>query len=563
MNLLSLAEQFIDDVLDNQGDYPDTIVLLVQNIVRDLEDPECEYVFDDNSAEHALNIIGSFEMTSGDVAGSTFASVMRPDQAFLIAQIFGWKRQNGTRRYRELLLFIPRKAGKSFLASGIAFYEYLTSGIGSQVYSAASTKDQAGIVFKTAKGIANRAIRKSPALRNMLNIRKYTLEKNNDSEAMFKALASNTDSLDGLNIQCAIMDEVHAYKDDSLYQVLVTSQGVRKQPLNLLITTAGFVTEGFLHQRVKQSKLILAGEIDDDSLFPMLWCPDEGDDLTSMDTWMKVNPALRHGSITESYYSETYNRAKNNNELGKWNVKNLNIFLSGGEAWVTNESWDKCDWKADYSTLVKTDVFMGLDLSVTRDMTALALFFPEQNVFQVFHFLPEDNIDKVSVAAGLDLSKFVDSDNCFLELTNGNIVDYDYVKRTIESLADKYKLQNLYYDRYNSSQLIIELTDMNIPLEAMSQSFFAISPVVGELTKGFESKELSHQGDTLINWQRSNLALETDASGNIKFSKKKSAKKIDGLVAMVMAYAAYIDWHKSGGGNNSKFNDSDRGLLIL
>ena len=140
---------------------------------------------------------------------------------------------------------------------------------------------------------------------------------------------------------------------------------------------------------------------------------------------------------------------------------------------------------------------------------------------------------------------------------------YEPQKLTIEALADQYNLQNLYYDRYNSSQLIIELTDMNMPVEAMSQSFFAISPIVGELTKGFESRELSHQGDTLINWQRSNLALETDASGNLKFSKKKSAKKIDGLVAMVMAYAAFIDWQKSGGGNNSKFNDSDRGLLIL
>ena len=557
VDYIKIFDGFMDDVLADTENkvYPKTIVSLVKYI-EDIISYSEKYYFDEDEVQKVLSIMSVFRMTKGSYSKMKFGECILDWQVFFIGCIYGIKKKaDNTRRFRQALLLIARKNGKSALASAIMLYNYLFDGEGSpECYSVAGNADQASIVFKTCSTMLKGLCEESPAIKTTVDVRRYDILKKNDSEAMLRYLASNAHTLDGLGASTTTFDEVHAYKDSDMVDVMRSGSGHRSQPLMLFVTTAGFVLEGFLHNMYKVSKDLLEGYVEDDTMFPMIWELDADDDYNDSSTWIKANPASRAGVVSVEWLENEFQTAKNNGDLNGFRTKNLNQFVAGSETWILDSEWKQCNWKATEEELKGADVYLGLDLSSTRDITAIGLFFPDKKVFSHRSFYPKDNVEtygKKNSAIYKNLSNKGE-----LILTEGNVVNYDEIQAEIEKIAETYNLKLLVYDRWNSSQLIINLTDSGIPCHAIGQNFASLGPIHKELTTAFMKKEVSHQGSEMINWQRGNVILESNFAGLQKIDKRKSSNKIDTIIAIQMSYAGYLH-ELSNAQPKSRYEDDD------
>ena len=557
VNYIQIFDDFMDDVLadTNNEKYPRTIVSLVKYIEQIISYSD-EYYFDEDQVQKTITIMSMFPMTKGKYSRMKFGECILDWQVFFIGCIYGIKKKSdNTRRFRQALLLIARKNGKSALASAIMLYNYLFDGEGSpECYSVAGNADQASIVFKTCSTMLKGLCEQSPAIKTAVDVRRYDILKKNDSEAMLRYLASNAHTLDGLGASTTVFDEVHAYKDSDMVDVMRSGSGHRSQPLMLFVTTAGFVLEGFLHGMYKTAKDLLGGYVEDSTMLPMIWELDPDDDYNNSDMWYKANPASRAGVVSVEWLQNEYQTAKNNGDLNGFRTKNLNQFVAGAETWVEDAEWKKCNWKIKDEDLLGKEVFVGLDLSSTNDITALGLFFPEQAVFKHYSFFPSANIDTYG-KKNKAVYKRLESRGELI-LTPGNVVNYDHIQKVIDEVATKYNVQLLAYDRWNSSQLVISLNDSGLECLPMLQNFSTLGPIHKEMTTAFMKQEISHQDSEMINWQRGNIILETNFAGLQKIDKRKSSNKIDTIVALQMAYGAYL-YHLANAEAKSRYEDDD------
>ena len=511
-----------------------------------------KFYFDKEAASKAIGFIETFcTHTKGELAGKPL--LLEDWQKKIIGDLFGWKEENGLRKYRTAFIEIPRKNGKSTLCAAIGLYMLFSDDErGSEVYSAAGDRAQAGIVFEIAKRmiITNAELTKrSKVFRNSIT---------NESKGNFyQAISSDSKTKHGFNANCIIFDELHTQPNRDLWDTLLTSTGSRRQPLSIAITTAGYDRQSICYEVYDYAKKIKDEIIEDSSFYSSIYEADLDDDITDEEVWKKANP--NYGiSLRKEYMKRESQRAVDvPSYQNTFKRLMLNIWTDSQTAWIGAKEWELCQGDIDLKELKNKECWAGLDLASTRDISALVLLFKEDEKFIVipYFFIPEDNAKKRSERDKVDYITWQNQNH--LTFTNGDVADYNFIKEKIMELGNEFRIQSICYDRWNASQLVIDLTNEGVPMEPFGQGFQSMAAPSKQLESLILSKQILHNGNPVLKWMISNTVMEEDAAGNIKPSKKKSSEKIDGVVSLIMSLGSYM----TEGDVSSVYNE--RGLLIL
>lgn len=493
--------------------------------------------FDKNAGARVLQFFSILKHTKGKWAGEYFNPMLW--QQWLLYVLFGWKNLDGTRRFTKGYFEVPRKNGKSTLMAGMGLYMFLADGEkGPEIYSGATGKKQAKIVFTEAHGM----VQNNPDLKKYVDIYTHHLKVKGDSVSVFEPVSREAGNLDGLNPSCAIIDEYHAHKTSAIYDVFQSALGSRVNPLQLTITTAGFNKGAPCYQFRKTCINVLKGKKKDDSLFIMIYAADENDieKWHTQKVWKKVNPSL---GVSKSmrYMKNEFTTAKN--DVGyqpNFKTKHLNIWNDGETTWIESSKWDAAAKKLNDYHLKNWQCVGGLDLASTRDITCYGLLFINgDDVFwKPYFFVPEETVSIRSKADGVAYDTWVREG--WLLTTPGNVTDYNFIRKFVNMQADKYLLTSSAYDRWNSSQLVSDLISDGATFSPYAQSTAHMNLPTKEVDRKLSNGTLTHDGNPVMSWMISNVEMMTDSAGNIKPDKKKSEEKIDGVVSLVMAMGEWM-----------------------
>lgn len=526
----------------------DKVRRVYKKLVSDLSSSDSEWEYNPKRANHAIEFIENFcKHSKGKMGGEPF--ILELWQKTLLAALFGFVHKiDGTRKYRELILIVARKNGKSALGSAIALYMLVADGeAGPEVVSAATKKDQAKIIWSESK----RMVKKSPVLRKRVKTLVHELiSEFNDGS--FKPLSSDSNTLDGLNVHCALIDELHAIEDKNLYDVIVDGMSAREQPLSIITTTAGTVREGIFDIKYDEAERIINGYDDpkgykDERVLPIIYELDKREEWTDELKWRKANPGL--GTIKSIDQLRQKVRKAQANPLLVKNLltKDFNIRETTSEAWLTFEQLDN---KATFNIrdLKPRYGIGGCDLSTTTDLTAACALFqvPGDPTIYVTHmyWLPEEHIEKrvQEDRVPYDLWK----EQGLLRTTPGNKVHYKFVVEWFLELQNEYDLYLPWigYDSWSATYFVEEMQsifgrDSMIPV---IQGKKTLSAPMMSLGADLEGKRINYNNNPITKWCLSNTHIDIDKNGNIQPAKGKSQKKrIDGTSALLNAYVIYLD----------------------
>jgi len=534
------AEQYVADVLAGRVLVGKHVRRAVQRHVRDLETGAQRGLwFDYADAQFAIDCFQFFHHSKGKWAGQVFE--LSPWQQFIVWCLFGWKREDGTRRFRRAYIEIARKNGKStFLAAILIILFALDGERGAEVYSAATKKDQARIVFNEAK----RMVHSSPELRAFVQSYRSNLHIPS-SDSKFEPLSRDEKSLDGLNIHAAGVDELHAHPTRAVWDVIDTATGARTQPLIAAITTAGFNTEGICYELRGYCIDVLDPEIDieDDAWFAFIAALDDQDDWQDESVWIKANPNLGVSCFLDDLRDKAKRARRNAAALNNFLCKHLNRWTQQAERWIPIEDWDACRSEFDVVRLEGRDCVGGLDVSEKSDLNAFALIFPPfegEPMTVLFRFwLPEDTVEKRREAGDHKYDAWVKAE--LLEATPGNVSNYDIIRDDIKELAQRFNILQIGFDPWNALHLATQLAEAGITMVEVPQNFRHLSEAAKDLEAKVLGVQLRHNGDKVARWMMENVAILRDNNGNIRPVKPKDRlKKIDGVVAAVIANSRLI-----------------------
>ena len=485
--------------------------------------------------------------TVGEWDGKPFDPL--PWQKFILWNLYGWFREDGTRRFNYAYITVARKNGKTTLMAGAALAAlFFDQEKAAEVYFAATKKDQAKIGFDEAQ----RMVTISPPLRKHLKAGKHDIKAPTLS-ARCTYLSSERDTLDGLNVHFAGIDEYHAHTTDGVANVLRSGMQARRNPLHLTITTAGFNRESPCYELQKTCKEILDGIKHDDAQFAIIYELDDDDDWTDSSTWIKANPSLGtalRGQLLDSQLQQAINLG-GSREV-EFKTKHLNKWVTASKTWIQDEVWMRNKREAKLDGL---KCWGGLDLASVSDMTALVMVYPEEAGYHVrgHYFLPADTVHQVLDRDPSHIYRtFLDLPN--VHLTDGNVTDYASIRRKVSGVMNKpegqvveetslmhnYNVQKIAFDRYNSTQIAIDLVDDGVPLVPFGQGFVSMSSPTKQLEVLVRTGKLWHDGDPVLRWALGNVELKMDPAGNIKADKQKSGGKIDPIVAMIMGIGEHM-----------------------
>ena len=547
------AEVYAEQVRDGAIVICEYVRLAVRRYYADLDDAlDRGWYFDRKAAMRAINFIEKLKHTKGEWAGQQFR--LEPWQHFILWNIFGWRNADGTRRFRYAYIEIARKNGKTALSAGIGLYMLFADGEARpEVYSAATVKDQAKICFADAVAIV-----KATDLKNYLTPYRNSIVYELKGGTM-KPLSSDYGTHDGLNPSCGIIDEFHAHKDSGMFDVINSAFGARKQPLMFIITTAGFNKSGACYAYRDNVIKVLRGVNEDDSLFGIIYTHDTKEEWDNPKMWIKSNPNLGV-SLSADYLADQVKDAKNRPEAVR-NVmtKNVNLWVDAEKTWILDDVWMKCIGATNPADLKGCACWGGLDLSNVSDITAYLLLFHENDRFQLLpHFwIPEEKMQEKIKKENINYDKWVTEG--YVTATPGNVIDYDFVKADILHITANYDLRTSAYDRWNSSQTIIDLQNEGMECNPFGQGYGSMSAPTKEFEKAVLTGKVEHFGNPVLRWMLSSTVVKTDPAGNIKPDKEKSVQKIDGIVAAIMALGEWM----TAQANDESNPYENRGLLTL
>jgi phage terminase large subunit-like protein len=513
--------------------------------------------YDKKKADRAVRFIENLKHTKGKWAGKQFW--LLPWQEQIIRDIFGIVDENGHRQFRTAYIEIGKKNGKSELAAAVALYLlYADNEPSAEVYGAAADRQQASIVFD----VAHQMVRMTPALMKRSKIMAATKRIVNYKNAGFyQVLSAEVGTKHGLNVSGLVLDEVHAQPNRKLYDVLTQGSGdAREQPLYFLITTAGTDKESICYELHTKALDLLADRKVDHTFYPVVYGLTDQDDWHDEKNWYKANPSLGQtlqiDRVRDMYHQALENPAEEN----VFKQLRLNMWVSSITRFIPEQIYDKGNIPIDVDALAGRECYGGLDLSSTGDITALVLMFPprtedEKYIMLPFFWVPKDTIPLRVRRASVPYDVWYQQG--YLQATEGNVIDYNFIEAFINKLYEKYNIKEIAVDRWNATQLIQNLTDDGFTMVAFGQGFKDMSPPTKEFYKLLMEGKIIHGGNPVMRWMSGNVVVDRDAAENIKPTKAKSPEKIDGIVAAIMALDRCIR-HE----NTTSVYD-ERGLIVF
>lgn len=530
----------------------------LDDLRRAESDPDWSWTFSIERAEHVCRFIELLPHIKGEWGGTPIT--LEPWQIFILTTVFGWvHRETGRRRFRTVYIEVPRKNAKSTLSSAVALY-MLTADRepGAEIYSAATTRDQARIVFNDAKAMAER----TPDLRRCFGVRpyahsissKFNEERAGDVrqyEGLFVPLSAEGSTLDGLNVHFATVDELHAHKKRAVWDVIETATGSRAQSLIWAITTAGSDTAGICYEQRSYVVRLLNGVLrvhdglgypikgtfaEDDTYFGIIYTIDEADEWTDPTCWGKANPNLGVSIYPDDIRRLADKALKMASARGNFLTKRLNVWVNAAQAWMDMRKWDSCaDPTLTPEQFAADPCVNSLDLASKRDIADKVSLFERQidgkrHVYAFAkHYLPDE-------ACSDDInSQYVGwKEDGWLTTTPGNVTDYSYIEDDLEADMARFNVVEVPFDPWQATQLSTRMLDKGMPMIELRQTVQNLSEPMKEFEALVLDGRFHHNGDPVLTWMVGNVVAHLDAKDNIYPRKESEEKKIDGAVAIIM-----------------------------
>lgn len=518
------------------------IYAVYEELDRLIHDPLSEWEYSPQKANHAIEFIENYcKHSKGKMGGKPF--IMELWQKALVAATFGIVHKiDQTRKYREVILVVARKNGKSTLASAIGLYmQSADNEPGAEIYAVATKREQAKVIWEEAKRMVN----KSPVLKKRLKTLVGEI-KGEFNDSFFKPVSSDSDSLDGLNVHCGLLDEVHAWKDKNLYDVIVDGTSAREQPLIFITTTAGTVRESVYDMKYDECRRIISGYKDkmyiDENVLSIIYELDDRKEWLEEKAWIKANPGL--GTIKRiDQLKSKVNKAKSNELLVKNLLcKDFNIRETNIKAWL---NFDDLNNEATYDILkLKPDYGIGgVDLSQTTDLTCATVLFmvnddPTIYVKQMY-FLPAELLEARVEEDGIRYDIWHEMG--LLRLCEGNRINTDDVVAWFEEIRDEYDIYVNWtgYDNWSSDHFVhtMKNTFGKESVEPIPQTKKVLSDPMVSLKSDLQSNRINYNNNPITKWCLSNTSVEVDKYGNIQPCKLRNKKlRIDGTASLLDAY---------------------------
>jgi phage terminase large subunit-like protein len=510
--------------------------------------------FDADAAQLVLDFFPTFlTHVKGFAGGKPFD--LNPWEKDYAATLIGWKRPDGTRRYRESLVGIPRKNNKTTFCAGLGLFLLLCDREqGPDVYIAAETANQAANLFE----VASVMVARNPDLARLLKVNNSPADRRIIHEAMhgkMRVVTGDASTLHGLHVHAAIIDELHTQPNREVYDVLKTGTAQRRQPLVISITTAGTDRESVCYELWNHARNVRDGSIDDRYFLPCLYEMEETEDWQDKEVWARVNPNLGR-SVTVEYLEESFSRAKNTPAFeNTFRNLHLNQWTESESRWIGTDAWNAC--QGEYPDLEGKACFVGLDLASTDDMTAMVYVFPVGGKYYIVpHFWVPDGTmrDRPKIYHGQYRQWVSDG---LLNVTPTNSTDYEYVRQRLLEDSRRYQVVQVAYDGYQAHDTYTILERKGFDCVKIAQTGGGMWPGIKATQEAILNGSLVHDDNNILRWMLSCVVTELDAQNNIKMAKKKSSGKIDGIVAMCMAMGRA----SSGESMPSVYNE--RGLLTI
>lgn len=515
--------------------------------------------FDADAAQLALDFFPEcIRHVEGELAGDSFR--LERWQCAFIANLFGWKRKDSSgrevRRFRKSLLYVPRKNGKTPFAAAISLLVFFCDDErGQQNYMAAAEREQAGFLFRQARGM----VETEPALDKQCHIyggtapagQSKSIVKNNDISYL-KVISADAITKHGQNSHLIVIDELHAQPNRELYDVLSTSLASRnrKQPLFIMITTADFMRESICNETYEYACKVRDGLIDDPAFLPCIYEALPGDDWKSEAVWAKANPNLGVSVSIDYLRAECKVAQETPAYENTFKRLHLNMRTEQDVRWLPLDQWDACAGcdaerfrVVEMGLLAGRDCFLGLDLANTNDVASLYAVFPpatEGEAWKVwpYYWSHEEACLKRERSNRAKFMGWVNQGHMIM--TPGSVIDYSFIRQTVLDINRRYRVIKLAFDPWNAEQLAVELGLEGIECVKFQQSMTNYNEPCKKLEELLANRKLAHGGHPVTRWMVSNVTARYDGRGYLMPCRKASTEKIDGVMALLMGLGVAI-----------------------
>lgn len=536
--------EYYDEITSGRAIVGKKIRKTFEKIVSDLDNTSSEWHYSPRRANHAIEFIENFCRHSKGKMGGQPVRLELWEKAIL-ATVYGFVDEDGLRKYQRAVLIVGKKNGKSLIASCVGLYGLIgDSEAGAEVYAVATKRDQAKIIWQEAKSM----VRKSPTLRKRIKPLTHELDSREYNDGVFKPLASDSDTLDGLNVHVVLMDEFHQWKNGRpLYDIMADGITAREQPLIFMCSTAGTVREDIYDEIYEEAEMTLNGYDmedgykDERSIF-FIYELDQRSEWQTEKNWYKANPGL--GTIKNiKTLRDKVDRAKKNGALVKNLVcKEFNIRETSTEAWLSFETIDNRE-TFDVMKLKPKYGIGGSDLSSTTDLTCGTLIFQVPNDIRIYimqmYWLPEALLEKRVIEDKIPYDKW--HDQGLLRLCTGNKVHYRDVKAWFVEMVEQYDIYIPWhgYDAWSADYYVEDMKNYfgKNAMEEVIQGKKTLSEPMKSLGADLEDKRIIYNNNPILKWCLTNTTVDVDKNNNIQPVKGSSSRKrIDGLASLLNAY---------------------------
>ena len=542
---MNYVKEYYEAIESGSVIVPVEIKEIYRRMVTEMEDDAFAFYFSEDVGNHVITFIETFcRHYEGELAGELVQLELW--QKAFVQNVFGWlDKENDMRRFREYLLEVPRKHGKSFLSGCIATYMLVADGEpGAQVYTLATKLDQAKIVYEVARAIIEQSRELDALVKSTREGMRFRMTR-----SVMKALASESKTMDGLNVHFACMDELHQIKDRNLYDVIRQGMKSRRQPLLGIITTSGFLREGIYDTQHEYATKVALGTIKDDRLFPVIYKLDKTDEWTNPDMWGKANPGL--GTIKSwQQLADDVEKAKNDQSyLPTLLCKDFNLPQTDVSTWLTFESAVN-ETVVPMEYLEHSYAIGSCDLSSTTDLTCASLLIKKPNDENYYvlqkYFLPQSRVDDVESGSKREAPYKLWAEQGWLHICEGAAVNYSDVTRWFIDMVEQHDIRPLwiFYDRALAGYWQNEMAEYGFDMNKVAQGSYTFSYPMKRMGAALEEHKVIYQNNPMLRWCLLNVGAKTlnkDGINSIQPVKTGTTKRIDGMVSLLNGWVGYCN----------------------